>query len=223
MSTLSTTAAAVQSAAHLWFDEHLAELRRRCRQFVRRFPRHERDEAVAEMLGQIWQYARGAERRRVLQRLTPFTLVQFFGRRYAAGRRLCGAHSADVLATTGQRRHRLRIVSLDQPRRLRTPGRESRLPLSEVLADRRAVPPPENCRRDLDYPLILRRHRASPKARQVFAYLAQTHGQGRQVELARQLGVVPSRVVQLKQQLARCLAAGGYGPTPAATTSGGVA
>jgi hypothetical protein len=119
-----------------------------------------------------------------------------------------------VLSPAAQRRHRLRVVSLDQPRRMHTPEGEVRIPLSEVLADKRSEPPLEACRKDLDYPTILRRQRASRKARCVFAWLAQTHGTGRQIELARELGVSPPRIVQLKRQLARCLAAEDYGPPP---------
>jgi hypothetical protein len=114
----------------------------------------------------------------------------------------------------GERRPRLRVESLDQPRRVRSGGREVVLPLREVLADRRVPAPLEHCRLDLDYPAILRRQKATRKARCVFAWLARTHGAGRQTELARDLRVSPPRIVQLKRQLARCLATEDYYPPP---------
>ena len=84
--------------------------------------------------------------------------------------------------------------------------------LAEVLADRRSVQPIERCRIDLDYAEILKRQRASTKVRRVFKFLADTHGQGAQKELARTMHVSPPRIVQLKHKLAACLAAGGYAP-----------
>lgn len=212
MSTLSVIPSSQPSSAQAWFQQHLPEITSRAAVFARRLRRGQRDEAVAEILAQVWKYAVSAAARGVLARLTPFTLVSFFGRGYAAGRRLTGSRTTDVLSPAAQRRHRLRVVSLDQPRRMHTPEGEVRMPLSEVLADKRSEPPLEACRKDLDYPAILRRQKASRKARCVFAWLAQTRGTSRQTELARALGVSPPRIVQLKHQLARCLAAEGYTP-----------
>ena len=212
MTTLSVLPSAPPTTAHAWFTENLSELTRRAQTFARRFARGQRDDAVAEILGQIFRYSLSAATRGKLHLLTPFTLVWFFGRGYASGRRLAGTDTQDLLSVTTQQRHGLRIVSFDERRRMRTPEGEYWLPLSEVLADRRVRDPLEACRQDLDYPSILRRHRVSRPARRVFAYLAQTHGSGRQTELARELRVSPPRVTQLKYQLADCLAAEDYGP-----------
>jgi hypothetical protein len=204
----STTAG--PSAAEIWFQENLPELQSRVRVFVRRFPLDERPDGSAEILGQVWRYVLSAAHRGKLANLTAFTLVMFFGRSYAAGRRLSGACSTDVYSPTSSLRRDVRIVSLEECRTSRTPEGGARLPLSEVLADRRAPNPLEATRQNLDYPAILRRQRASRKARRVFAWLAQTQGSGRQTELARELRVSEPRVVQLKQELAKHLAAEGY-------------
>jgi hypothetical protein len=74
-----------QSAAHTWFEAHLRELTSRAHAFVRRLPRNDREEAVAEVLGQIFAYTVRAAARGKLHLLTPFTLVSFFGRAYCAG------------------------------------------------------------------------------------------------------------------------------------------
>lgn len=213
MSTLRTAAAAVQSAAHLWFDEHLAELRRRCRQFSRRFPRHERDEAVAEMLANIFRYALRAEPRGKLHLLTPCTMVSFFGRAYGAGRRLTGSSSNDVLSAAAQRRHRLRVWSLADFDVLDHRGRPLGMRLSDVLPDPKFERPDENARRNLDYSEILEQERASRRVRRTFGYLVETLGAGRGRDLARELGVGAARVCQLKARLGQMLAAHGYGPT----------
>jgi hypothetical protein len=199
MTTLQVLPSAPLTTAHVWFTENLPELTRRAQVFARRFPRSHRDDAAA---------------RGKLARLTPFTLVSFFGRGYASGRRLAGTDTQDVLAPAVQQRHRLRVISLDETRPVRVPEGLTRLPLSEVLADKRATPPPENCRRDVDYAEILQRQRASRQAKRVFRWLAESHGTARGADLARRMRVSPPRIVQLKHQLADCLAAEDYGPPP---------
>ncbi len=212
MSTSPVPAKPPQSPALLWFEAHVPELRSRARRYSRRFPRSERDDAVAEILGLALQYCVSAARRGKLACLTPFTLISFFARSYAQGRRVCGTRSRDVFSPVGQRRRGTRIISLSERRWVRTPTGLQRLRLCDVLADRRASSPLENCRRNLDYPSILRRG-VSRKARRVFAWLAATQGSSRQVELARQLGVSPPRIKQLKRELASHLARAGYGLT----------
>ena len=213
MSTLPVAPRIQHSPGHVWFTEHLPELTPHAKLFAARFRRRERDEAVAEILGQVLRYCLSAARRGKLHLLTPYTLVSFFGRGYAAGRRLCGTHSADVLTRAANPRHGLRVVSLNECRWVRTVDGPAWLPLSEVLADRRAPDPFESCRQDLDYPGILRRQRASRKARRVFAWLAASHGGASGVDMARRLRVSPPRIVQLKQELAGHLAVEGYAPS----------
>lgn len=219
MSTLNTTTTAGRSAAHVWFDEHLADLRRQCRQFVRRLPRHDRDEATAEILARIFQYALRAEPRGKLRLLTPFTMVCFFGRAYCAGRRLTGSSSNDVLSAAAQRRHGLRVWSLADFDALDRRDRPLGMCLSDALPDPKADRPDENARRNLDYPEILEHGRASQQIRRVFDFLVETLGEGRGKDLARELGVGAPRVCQIKANLGRMLAAHGYGPASAQPTN----
>jgi hypothetical protein len=214
MSTLTVSPASSVSSAHTWFEEHYAELHSRARVFARRLPHGQREDAVSEILAQVWRYTLSAAVRNKLSQLTPFTLVQFFGRNFAAGHGLGGTRRTDVLSAAVRHQHGVRVVSLDEPRLVRTPQRTAYLPLSEVLADGRAELPPEACRKNLDYPGILKRRKASRKGRQVFTALAQSHGTVRGVDLARELHVSAPRIVQLKRQLARCLAVEDYGPPP---------
>jgi hypothetical protein len=213
MSTLSVVRI-YSSPAHAWFEQHLPELTNRAAVFVRRFPRGQRDDAVAENLALVWKFVLSAAAHGNLARLTTFTVITFAGRSYAAGRRLVGANTTDVYTAGVCHPAAPKIQSLDQPRWVHTPEGAARLPLSEVLAHRRAPNPLEAVRQDLDYAGILRGHKASRKSRQVFALLAKTHGMAKGVEIARVLHVSPPRVVQLKYQLAQCLAAEGYGPPP---------
>ncbi len=212
MSTALVSTEVAPTAGHAWFQQRLVELTSRVRVFVLRLPQAQREEAVAEILGQIFAYTVRAGIRGKLALLTPFTLVSFFGRSHMRGRRMVGTSSTDVLSEHTRHPRGLSVVSIDRSFASRPLGK-CRLPLSQALASRRTDQPLEHCRRDLDYPEILDRQHASAKARRVFDYLASTHGEGRQTDLARELRVSPPRIVQLKQQLAGCLAAEGYGPT----------
>jgi len=195
-----------------WFDRHLPELTQRCRSYFRSLPTVERDEAMAETLAGIFLYTMRAAARGKLRRLTPYTLVWFFGRSCRAGRRMAGYTSTDVMAEAARRRHHHEVLSLHQPLRIQVDHHEIVAPLSEVLADSREDSPLENVRKNVDYPEILQRERISPKGRRVFEYLCQTHGAGSHQALARELGVAPSRITQIKRRLAACLARHGYGP-----------
>ncbi|MHC4066099.1 MAG: hypothetical protein ACYSUI_16610 [Planctomycetota bacterium] len=86
------------------------------------------------------------------------------------------------------------------------------LRLSEILADPKADRPVENTRRNIDYPEILGRAAANRTVRRVFTFLCETASAGKQVDLARELGVSAPRVCQLKAELADILAAYGYEP-----------
>ena len=102
MTTLSVLPSAPPTTAHAWFSENLTELTRRAQAFARRFPRRPGDDAVADILGQIFRYSLSAATRGKLALLTPFTLVSFFGRAYASGRRLDGTDTRDLLSPTPQ-------------------------------------------------------------------------------------------------------------------------
>ena len=198
------------SQVHAWFNQHGPDLTRRCRIFFRRLRPDDREEAVADTLASIFKYAARAATRGKLQYLTPFTLVMFFGRLFWSGRRMAGSRPTDMLSRAKGRPERVRALNDRVPAELDDPG--AKVFLSETLAATREDSPFEIVRRTLDYPEILRRERVGPRARRVFAYLCQTHGRGSHKELARELGIVPGRVTQIKRQLARCLARHGYEP-----------
>lgn len=199
-----------------WFDDHLAEILARCRLFVRRLPRGERQDGVADIVASIFRYVVKAEYRGKLRLLTPFTLVWYFGRSYCLGRRFGGSNSTDVMSPAAQQKHGLRVVSLDRINEFvdtdRSTDEINRRDL-EALSDSTYDQPAENARRNVDYPEMLSGRHVSAKARRVFKFLLQTNSVGQQVEVARSLGVSPARVTQLKAQLADRLAAFDYLPS----------
>jgi hypothetical protein len=73
---------------------------RRSQTFTNYLPAAEREEARAEVIAQAYQYVVNAERRGRLHRLTPLTLLAFFGRSYQAGRRMAGAAPSSEAAGT---------------------------------------------------------------------------------------------------------------------------
>lgn len=199
-----------RTAAHVWYEAHLPELTRRCRAFTYRLPSFVREEAQAEILAGILVYLLSAERRGKLHAVTPFSLVSFYGRAFCDGRRVAGSSRSDVMSSAAQRRRGFRVVSLETMEL--DPSGDGFVRLADVLADSKADRPPENVRRDIDYPEILDRQQASPKARRVFEFLCETACAGKQVELAAELGVSPPRITQLKGELADRLAEEGYFP-----------
>ncbi|MFW6060993.1 MAG: hypothetical protein ACODAQ_12500, partial [Phycisphaeraceae bacterium] len=117
-----------------------------------------------------------------------------------------------------QRLGRSTVLSLDvlqdSPRPLR---REF------ALIDRDAEDPAEVVRRRMDFSTVLAT--VSDGAQAVLTFLAASHGQGRQADLAGELGISPGRVSQLKHELGDALAAHGYAgplgarPTPRASAA----
>ena len=210
MSAIPIASHKPRSAGHDWFEQRLPELISRCRAFTRRVPDHVREEAQAEILASIFQYVLRAERRGKLSALTSFTLVSFFGRAFCDGRRMTGSSRTDVMSLATQRRRGFRVISLEtvEP----DASGDGFVRLADVLADSKADLPLERARRNIDYPEILERQQASPKAKRVFEFLCQTACAGKQVELAAELGVSPPRITQLKGELADRLAEEGYFP-----------
>jgi hypothetical protein len=126
---------------------------------------------------------------------------------------MTGSHPKDVLSQAARIKNGHKIFSLQtpDPAALRK-QQQVQASLADTLADRKADRPLENVRRDLDYSDILDREAANRKVRRVFHFFCETAGQGPQIELARELGVSPPRVCQLKAQLADMLAAHDYEP-----------
>ena len=195
-----------------WFHQHFTELMSRCEGYFHFLPDVEQEEAVAETLAGIVQYVIRAAGREKLQRLTPYTLVLFFGRLCRAGRRMAGFRSTDAMSEVAQRRGHHKVHSLVEPVPIPTNTGRRVAPLREVLADSREDSPFENARRNLDYPAIVTEKNVGTKGRRVFQFLCETHGAGSHKELARELGVTAGRVSQIKNELAVCLARHGYGP-----------
>ena len=80
----------------------------------------------------------------------------------------------------------------------------------EALPDPKADQPIDAARRRLDIPVLLDREGVSDKARATLRFLAETHGSGKQCDLAAQLMASPARITHLKRELADALATDGY-------------
>ena len=79
-----------------------------------------------------------------------------------------------------------------------TTRRGRKLVLRECLADRDAENPYEVVRRENDSPDIFDMESVNPKAVATFQYLADTKSEGKQCDLADELGVSEGRITQLK-------------------------
>ena len=201
--------------ASRWLEQRYVELLSRANACFARYRPERREEAVAEVLAITVAAVVSAARRGVLHRLTPFWCVLYAARQLRAGRCFAGSSSRCVLSPATQARHGIRVVSLDQPI---DPDADRPRSLRDLLADQEAESPLENVRRHHDYQAIFDQEAVSPKARTTAAFLAATHGTGRQTDLAAELKVTPGRITQLKGELAEALGRHGYagplGPRP---------
>jgi len=199
---------AQQSPAHTWFMQNLTEIQSRSRACLSRVPSRFRDDAMAEVIANVFKASVSAQRRGVLARITPFRCVLYAVKQYHQGRRMAGYTSTDVMSEAAQAKGRCTVVPLSTI----VPDENKRpMPLSETLADQRQDnSPPEQVRRNMDYPEILEREQVGYKARRVFAHLTEDRTLGCGMAIARELRVSPGRICQFKQQLAQALARHDY-------------
>ena len=169
-------------------------------------PAADREDAVAEAIAAGYCMACSLVRRGRGEHITTVGFAANAVRAAAGGRRVGSSQAArDALSPLGRRRHGRSVMSLDVDGEGDEDDRGWR---HEALADRDAEEPGEIVRREHDYPLML--NSVSEKALAAFRFLAETHGAGRQTDLAGELMVSPARITQLKRELADVMAAHGY-------------
>ena len=206
-----TTRHALPDAARRWLVEHHPELVRRARLRHGHLDPEARDEAIAETLAYTTQAVQGAAGRGTLDRLTPGTCVRFAGKHIDQGRRVAGSSSRCPLSRECQRRHGIHTHSIDaDPKCTSGDHADADFDNHEVIANLTADQPFDVVRRRLDFPRILNREAVSPKARATFRFFAETHGSGKQTDLAGELMVSPARITQMKAELARALGTDDY-------------
>lgn len=216
MSQAHASSANFDSAAihqgRAWMERHQEELHQRASACFSRVHFNRREEALAEAFALIYGWAVSAACRGALGNLTPFWCVTFAYRHYRSGRRFGGSHASCVMSDAAQIRGRSRRVSMDPNASSHEAGRFDRARLCEALESSDDESPFEKCRQAHDYPFILEQEQVSQKARATLVYLAETHGSGRQTELAAELKVSPARITQCKTELAKALARHDYSP-----------
>ena len=169
-------------------------------------PAADREDAVAEAIAAGYCMACSLVRRGRGDQVHTVGFTANAVRAAAGGRRVGSSQAVcDMLSPLGRRRHGRCVVSLDADGEGDEDGSRWR---HEALADGDAEEPGEVVRRHHDYPLML--HGVSDKALATFRFLAETHGAGRQADLAGELMVSPARITQLKRELADAMAAHGY-------------
>ncbi len=200
--------------ANGWVERNLRELKSRGSAVLGRVDENRREEEIAEIVAMSVVAAHSAAKRGVLHRLTPFWCVIFAAKQLRSGRSCAGMSTRCVHSKGTQVRGRAKVVSLESMWRRGRAGFD----LGEAISDRRSENPFDVVRREMDYRAVFDKERVGGKARAVFRFLAETHGEGRQADLAAELGVSPGRVSQLKRQLAQALQRNDYcgplGPRP---------
>ena len=170
-------------------------------------PHCDREELVAEAVAAGYTMAASLVRRGRTDKIRTKGFAAFAVRVAASGRKTGSpAASRDAMSTRGRRRHNREMRSLDAM----LDNDAAQADWEEALADRDDEGPDEVVRRSHDYEHILSHRRVSDKARATFHFLAETHGTGKQSDLAETLGVKPGRITQLKRELGVVLADHGY-------------
>ena len=197
------------SLAHDWFMTNLPEIKSRTNAVFARLSPERREDAIAEVMANVYQASESAARRGVLARITPFYCVTFAAKHYRKGRRIAGYSSTDATSEATRVKGRAHVVSIES-----ADENDTRLSVAETLADKHIDQRPlEQVRVNLDYQTIFRREKVSKKAREVFRLMSATRGYGANAEIAAQLGVTPGRISQMKTELATALEKYGYAPT----------
>ena len=196
-----------QSVLHQLFLRAMPFIISRAQRHFANLPPCDREELVAEAVAAGYMMAASLVRRGRTDKIRTRGFAAFAVKVAASGRKTgSSAATRDVMSTRGRRRHNREMRSLDAM----LDNDAAQVDWEEALADRDDENPGEVVRRNHDYEHVLSHRRVSDKARATFHFLAETHGSGKQADLAETLGVKPGRITQLKRELGVILADHGY-------------
>jgi len=167
----------------------LEELRSRAAMLLADHGPEAREDGVQELVCQAWQIFLSAWTRDQADRITPFTLALYSYRHYRAGRRFAGSGRLDAMSDLSRAKGKVKLIGIEETNR--SPCQDH----CEVV------------RWKLDLAAMIR----SLTARQRLV-LALTAAGWRNGEIASQLGVSPSRVTQIMDQVGVAFMKAGYGP-----------
>jgi len=186
----------------------LPEIEQRSRRHYSQLDPEAREEAVQDCLAQAWITFRSARKNGKTSDVatqgcaTPATLAFYTNRLYDSGRRFVGTHRNDVLAAACRAKKRSLADVADEDGEV-----------VEVLADHRVENRPlEKLRVKHDYPYILRHSGLSRQALTVLVKVLEDNTVGSSTRIARELGISPGRVTQIKQEIATAFAEYNYYP-----------
>ena len=174
------------------------ELISRAKAYFSYLPMERREEAIAETVARAVAWTISAARRGTLYRVTAYWLVIYSAQQLRAGRWFAGTSSKCVMSEAARIKRGIRIGSLDEVICV-DDGRP--LTLHECLAGDDGENPFDIVRREQDYADIFEKESVSTKAAATFQFLADTNGEGRQCDLAKELGVSEGRITQLKDEV----------------------
>lgn len=193
------------------FLKMLPELRSRSYAANQGLNRTEREEAVQEACCFAWVQLLSASRRNRLGNPTAYTLARFAWLAFRSGRRFAGGCSVnDVMSEAAQSSGKVAACSLDAHHADGDDGREERG--FAILRPLRTPKPPDICRVNCDYSLLLQDPSLSRRAKDVFRRLVTDHDRGCCSRIARELKVSPPYIHELKEKLKEKLTQIGYAP-----------
>jgi len=149
-----------------------------------------KEDGIQELVCQAWQIFMSAWKRNKAGRLTPFTLSLFSHRHYRAGRRFAGCGRLDAMSDLSRAKGKVTLTGIEETKPV-------------VCRD-----PREAVRWKLDLEIV-----SSDLTDRQRLVLVLTAAGWRNGEVSALLGVSPSRVTQILDQVGIAFRKAGYGPT----------
>ena len=197
----------------------LPEIRSRAWAINHHLPPSEREEVVAEVVAWSWAWMLAGARSHKIERMTPRTLAIFASKAFASGRRFGGSvNTHDAMSERARSTGKVAVTSFDAPRPDGEDSREERG--FAILRPLRTPKPYDITRCRLDYGLVANAPELPAKAREAFRHLVADNDRGCFTRIAKDLGVTPPYVHQLKEKLQAKLAGIGYAPSAPAMRGG---
>lgn len=152
-------------------------------------------DCIAECVGLAWKWTKSLADRGKDGTIFPSAIAKYAVRAVRSGRRVCGQlPTKDAMSITAWRRNGFTVVHFPEHDTFASEGN----PFEVAMADHRNAPVAEHAAFRIDWPRFLGQQSERDQR------MAEQLAQGEQAaKVARELGVAPCRVTQLRQRMMR--------------------
>ena len=177
----------------------------------------DREEFVAECVAWSWAWMLTAAEKGRLDLVTPYWCATFARKMWNTGRRFgMSASINDAMDEQARAKGRVGVENLESIANARCESTARGRMITKALTDSRHARPDQVVRAEHDFGLVRDDPSLSERAGQLFERLLLDNEAGHGVRIAKELGISPGRVTQLKRgELAPSLERLGYAPAAA--------